>query len=148
MGRSNFIHVCFFSTSKGFWVEKWDCRCEKSWFAQSTWVQLGKFGRSDEDEEGDPEMEKSKEKISLGRVLGERQKQVFCHDSALALEITGIPRIPFWRSSSEQCVLANAFRRFATASAILGDHQALVGRLMLLKGMAEAAASLRSLVKV
>ena len=93
MGRSNFIHVCFFSTSKGFWVEKWDCRCEKSWFAQSTWVrQLGKFGRSDEDEEGDPEMEQSKEKISLGRVLGERQKKVFCHDSALALEITGIPR--------------------------------------------------------
>ena len=48
----------------------------------------------------------------------------------------------------EQCVFANAFRRFATASATSGDHQALAGRLMLPKGMEEVAASLRSLVKV
>ena len=37
---------------------------------------------------------------------------------------------------------------FATAPAISEDHQALAGRLMLPKAMAEAAASLRSLVKV
>ena len=47
---------------------------------------------------------------------------------------------------SEQ--FANAFRRFATAFATSEDHQALVGRLMLPKGMAEVEASLRSLVKV
>ena len=33
-------------------------------------------------------MERSREKTSLGRVLGERLEQVFCHDLALALEIT------------------------------------------------------------
>ena len=33
-------------------------------------------------------MEQSKEKTSLGWVLGERLEYVFCHDSALALEIT------------------------------------------------------------
>ena len=38
--------------------------------------------------EGEPEMEGSREKTSPGRVLGERLKQVFCHDLALALVIT------------------------------------------------------------
>ena len=37
---------------------------------------------------GEPEMEQSKEKTSLGRVLGERLEQVFCHDLASALKIT------------------------------------------------------------
>ena len=36
----------------------------------------------------EPEMERSREKTSLGRVLGERLEQVFCHDLALALDIT------------------------------------------------------------
>ena len=102
--------------------------------------------------EGEPEMERSREKTSLGRVFGERLEQVFCHDIALALDITVevylLIKIQFWRSSSEQCAFANAFWRFATASATLGDHQVLAGRLVLSKGMAEVAASLRSLVKV
>ena len=38
--------------------------------------------------EGEPEMERSGEETSLGRVLGERLEQVFCHDLALALDIT------------------------------------------------------------
>ena len=38
--------------------------------------------------EGEPEMEQSREKTSRGRVLGERLEQVFCHDLALALDIT------------------------------------------------------------
>ena len=33
-------------------------------------------------------MERSREKTSLGRVLGERVEQVFCHNLALALDIT------------------------------------------------------------
>ena len=98
------------------------------------------------------EMERSKEKTLLGQVLGERLEQVFCHDLALALEITVEVYLEVailcWRFSSEQCAFANAFWRFATASATSEDHQALVGRLMLPKGMAEVAASLRSLVKV
>ena len=97
-------------------------------------------------------MERSREKTSLGRVFGEKLEQVFCHDSALALDITVKVyldmEIYFWRSSSKRCAFANAFRRFATASMTSEDHQALAGRLMLPNGMAEVEASLRSLVKV
>ena len=86
------------------------------------------LGRSDGVKEGESEMEQSKEKISLGRVLGERVKQVFCHDSVLALEITVEVYleivIQFWRSSSEQCGLANAIRRFGTF-VTSKNHQAL-----------------------
>ena len=103
-------------------------------FAQSTGVwQLGKLRRADEnDEEEEPQMERSRKKTSLGRVLGERLEQVFCHDSALALDITvKVYRdIEFWRSSE-----------------ISKDYQVLLGQLMLPKGMVEVAASLRSLVK-
>ena len=57
--------------------------------AQSTGVwQFEKLGRSEVVGEGEPEMERSREKASLGRVLGERLEQVFCHDLALALLIT------------------------------------------------------------
>ena len=88
----------------------------------------------------------------MGRVLGEKLEQVFCHDSALAFEITVKVYLDivmlFWRSSSKQCALANALWRFATASAISGSQQALAGQLMLPKGMVEAAASLKSLMKV
>ena len=73
----------------GFWVEKWDCRCEEIWLAQSTGVwQFGKLGRSEVVGEGEPEMERSRENTSLGRFLGESALQVLCHDLALALEIT------------------------------------------------------------
>ena len=89
------VLICFiwaFSVlRKGFgvWVEKWDCRCEERWLAQSTGVwQFGKLGRSEVVGEGEPEMERSREKTSLARVLGERLEQVFCHNLALALEIT------------------------------------------------------------
>ena len=47
-----------------------------------------KIGRSGEVGEEEPEMERSREKTSLGRVLGERLDQVFFHDLALALDIT------------------------------------------------------------
>ena len=74
--------------SFGVWVEKCDCRCEERWFAQSTGVwQFGKLGRSEVAGKGEPDIERSKENTSLGRVLGERLEQVFCQDLALALEI-------------------------------------------------------------
>ena len=74
----------------GVWIEKWDCRYAENWCAQSTGVrQFGKLERSDEGEkEKEYEMEQSKEKTLLGRVLGERLEQVCRHDSALAFEIT------------------------------------------------------------
>ena len=73
----------------GVWVEKCVCRCEERWLAQSTGVwQFGKLGRSEVDGEREPDMERSREKTSLGRVLGERLEQVFCQDLALALVIT------------------------------------------------------------
>ena len=57
--------------------------------AQSTGVwQFEKLGRSEVVGEGEPEMEQSREKTWLGRVSGERLEQEFCHDLALALEIT------------------------------------------------------------
>ena len=61
--------------------------------------------RSDEVDERDPEIERNKEKTLLGRILGERLEQVFCHKSALALEITveGISR-------DDNIVLAVFFR--------------------------------------
>ena len=153
--RSDMIHLSFLGASKRFWVwvEKWDCRCEERWLAQSTGVwQFGKLGRSEVVAEGEPEMKRSREKTLLGRVLGERLEQVFCHDLALALEIKVEVYLEVtiwcWRSSSEQCAFANAFRCFATASATSEDHQVLAGRLMLPKPMEEVAVSLRSLVKV
>ena len=61
--------------------------------AHSTGVwQLGKLRRLLEVEEGEPEMVQSREKTLLGWVLGERLEQVFCHDLALALDITDISR--------------------------------------------------------
>ena len=90
MCSSDLFHLGFLGASKRFWGlgEKWDCRCEERWLAQSTGVwQFGKLGRSEIVGEGEPEMERSKEKTSLGRVLGERLEQVFCHDLALALAI-------------------------------------------------------------
>ena len=60
----------------GVWVEKWDCRCER-WLAQSTGVwQFEKLGRSEVVGEGDPEMERSREKTSLGRVLGKARASI------------------------------------------------------------------------
>ena len=50
---------------------------------------LRRSGEGEEEEE--PEMKRSKEKTSLGRVLGKRLEQIFCHDSALAL-LRYIPR--------------------------------------------------------
>ena len=51
-------------------------------------MAIWKVGKVRSSWEGEPEMEQSREKISLGRVLGDRLEQVFCQDFALALEIT------------------------------------------------------------
>ena len=73
----------------GVWVEKWDCRCEEKCLAQFTGVwQFGKLGRSEVVGEAGPEMERSREKTSLGQVLGDKLEQVFWQDLALALVIT------------------------------------------------------------
>ena len=51
-------------------------------------MTVRKIEEISEDEEEESEMERSREKTSLGRVLGERLEQVFCHDSVLAFEMT------------------------------------------------------------
>ena len=51
-------------------------------------MAIWEIGKTEVVREGEPEMERSREKTSLGRVLGERSEQVFCHDLVLALEIT------------------------------------------------------------
>ena len=62
---SDMLHLSFLGASKrfGVWVEKWDCRCEERWLAQSTGVwQFEKLGRSEVVGEAEPEMERSREK--------------------------------------------------------------------------------------
>ena len=72
----------------GVGVEKWDFRCEAKLLAQSVGeVAPGKLGQSEEDL-GDPAIERRIEKITLGRVFGEKPEQVCFHASALAREIT------------------------------------------------------------
>ena len=56
------------------------------------WRDQMKMRRKRKEEEGregreGSEMEWSRGKTSLGKVLGERLEQVFCHDSALVYEI-------------------------------------------------------------
>ena len=49
--------------------------------------QLGKLGE-EEDEEEEPATERRKEYTDLGLNLGEREEQVACHASVLALAMT------------------------------------------------------------
>ena len=59
----------------GVWVEKWDCRCEERWLAQSTGVwQFGKLGRSEVVGEGEPEMERSRGKDFAGTGFGRKAR--------------------------------------------------------------------------
>ena len=51
-------------------------------------MKAWKFGRSDEGEKKEPEMQWSWAKKFIGTSFGERLAQVFCHDSALVLKIT------------------------------------------------------------
>ena len=49
--------------------------------------QLGKL-EVEEDKEGEPAIEQKRECTDLGLDLGEREEQVVCHASALALSMT------------------------------------------------------------
>ena len=66
-------------------------------------LQLGKLGE-EEDEEDEPAIERRRECTDLGLDLGEREEQVVCHASALALAMTDEARreadMLAWRSSS------------------------------------------------
>ena len=48
---------------------------------------MGKLGE-EEDEEGEPEIERRRECTDLGLDLQEREEQIVCHTSALALATT------------------------------------------------------------
>ena len=50
-------------------------------------LQLEKLGE-EEDEEDEPAIEQRKECTDLGLDVGEREEQVICHASALALAMT------------------------------------------------------------
>ena len=59
----------------GVWVEKWDCRCEERWLAQSTGVwQFEKLGRSEVVGEGEPEMERRSQRRKDFAGTGFRRK--------------------------------------------------------------------------
>ena len=58
---------------------------DRSWFPGRRTV--GKLGE-EKDEEGEPATERRREYTDLGLDFGEREEQVVCHVSALALAIT------------------------------------------------------------
>ena len=49
---------------------------------------LGEKQLVEEDEEGEPAIERRRECADLGLVLGEKEEQVVCHASVLALAMT------------------------------------------------------------
>ena len=90
MSRSNLICVSFLRTWKGFWglASKVGLQtCEKLVYTVYGVLNFGKLGRPDEGEEEEKsETERIKENILLGRVLGQRLEQIFCHDSAFKIQ--------------------------------------------------------------
>ena len=76
----------------GWKAEKWDLRkWAKTADSSLGEKQLGKLGE-EKDEEKEPATEQSWEYTDLGLDLGEREEQVACHASALALQMTNEAR--------------------------------------------------------
>ena len=92
--------------------------------------QLGKLGEK-EDEEEYPATEQRTEYTDLGLELGEREKQIACHASALALAMT---------DKAHREAEMKALRLSLTVSSTSADHQAVGWRLMRPKGMEDLAA--------
>ena len=76
--------------------------------------------------------------------MGEREEQVVCHASALALAMTDEARreaeMHAWRFSSFLGAAAKALRLSLTTISASADHQALGSRLMRPNGMEDLAA--------
>ena len=74
------------SATQGLWLRNGKVR------SQVSGIDRGRFpGRRTvrkEDEEGEPAIERKRECTDLGLDLGEREEQVVCHASALALAMT------------------------------------------------------------
>ena len=75
------------SAAQGLWLRNGKVRPQVSGIDRSRFPgeeQLGKLGE-EEDEEGEPAIERRRECTDLGLDLGEREVQVVCHASALAM---------------------------------------------------------------
>ena len=86
-GSAELSEVASGSAAQGLWLRDGKVRSQVSGINRSRFLgeeQLGKLG----DEEGEPAIERRRECTDLGLDLGEREEQVVCHASALALSMT------------------------------------------------------------
>ena len=105
-GSAELSEVASGSATQSLWLRSGKLRSQVSSLDRSRSLgeeQLGKLG-DEEDEEGEPAIERRRECTDLGLDLGERVEQVVCHASALALAIADKARreveMQAWRSSS------------------------------------------------
>ena len=103
--------------------------------------QSGKLGE-EEDEEGEPAIERRRERTDSGLDLGEREVQVVRHASAPATtdEARREAEMQARRPPSPPRAAAKVLRPPPTASPTPADHQAPGGRPMRPKGMEDPAA--------
>ena len=86
-GSAELSEVAFGCTMQGLWLRNGKVRSQVSGVDRSRFPgrrTVGKLGE-EEDEEGEPAIERRRECTDLGLDLGEREEQVVCHASVLAL---------------------------------------------------------------
>ena len=89
-GTAELREVASGSATEGLWLRNGKVRSQVSGVDRSRFLgeeQFGKLGEK-EDEKGDPAIERSREYTVFGFDLGEKEVQVVCHGSALALAMT------------------------------------------------------------
>ena len=82
--------VPFGSATQGLWLRNGKVRSQVSGINRSRFPRRRTVGkvRREEDEEGEPAIERRRECTDLGLDLGEREEQVVRHASVLALAMT------------------------------------------------------------
>ena len=89
-GSAELRKVAFGSATHGLWLRNGKVRSQVSGIDRSRFPgrrTVGEVGK-EEDEEREPAIERRRECTNLGLDLGEREEQVVCHASALALAMT------------------------------------------------------------
>ena len=89
-GTAELREVASGSATQGIWLRNGKVRSQVSGIDRSRFSgeeQLGKLGE-DEDEEGEPAIDRRRVYTDFGFDLGEREEQDVCHASALALAMT------------------------------------------------------------
>ena len=89
-GSAELREVASGFAAQGLWLRNGKVRSQVSGIDRSRFPERRKLGKlgEEENEEGEPAIEPRKECTDLGLDLGEREEQVVCHASALALAMT------------------------------------------------------------